>query len=150
MTVSVSASELRGTLEFVSSGAPSENTAYICLETGNIYWRSLLLDLQPDGLPDELECSDRYLEVPHKHDLDLGRSLAIAFVESELPDEVATVLGFFRRRGAYARFKDLLLAEGLLDRWCQFENQATEEALLAWCEENGIQLVDEPPKPDRK
>jgi len=31
----------------------------------------------------------------------------------------------------------------MLQRWYEFENRATAAALLAWCEENGIQLLDE-------
>src|SRR6516164_9885442 len=49
---------------------------------------------------------------------------------------------FFGRRGAYGRFKALLHARGMLERWYEFENRAMEEALLTWCEENGIQPVD--------
>jgi hypothetical protein len=77
--------------------------------------------------------------------MDLGRRLALNFVERELPDDINTVVGSFRRRGAYARFNDLLHARGLLDRWYDFESRATDEALLAWCGENGILLVDEQP-----
>jgi hypothetical protein len=42
----------------------------------------------------------------------------------------------------YGRFKALLHARGMLEQWYDFENRAMEEALLAWCEENGIQPVD--------
>jgi hypothetical protein len=94
-------------------------------------------------LPEDLETSDRYIAVPHKNDLRLGRPLALTFVNQELPNDFDTVAGFFRRRGAYARFKDLLLARGMLERWYDYENRATEEALLAWCEENGVQAVHE-------
>jgi len=69
----------------------------------------------------------------------------LSFVERELPDDINTVVEFFRRRGAYARFKDLLHARSLLDRWYNFESCATDQALLAWCGENGILLVDEQP-----
>jgi hypothetical protein len=151
-TVAVNASELRTAFDFVSFGAPLENSAYICLVTGRIYWQSALSDLEDEeDLPDDLETSDRYLAVPHRNDLDLGRRLALSFVERELPDDINTVVGSFRRRGAYARFKDLLHARGLLDRWYDFESRATDEALLAWCGENGILLVDEQPgtTPDR-
>jgi len=58
-----------------------------------------------------------------------------------MPDTCDIVAGFFRRRGAYARFKDLLATRGLLQQWYETENRATEEALLAWCEENGVQPV---------
>ena len=109
---------------------------------GKIYWRSASAGLEDEDLPEDLGSSDRYLEVPHKNDLDLGRRLALAFVNKELPDDADTVAAFFRRRGAYRRFKELLNARGMLQQWFDFESRATEKALRAWCEENGIQLVD--------
>ncbi len=141
-TVSVNAEELRSTFEFVSSGAPLEHSANICLDTGRIYWDPELVGLADEDLLDDLETSDRYISVPHKNDLDLGRRLALSFVGQEVPGDYDTVAGFFCRRGAYARFKDLLQARGKLERWYEFEDHATEEALLAWCAENGIRLVD--------
>jgi hypothetical protein len=36
----------------------------------------------------------------------------------------------------------LLHARGMLERWYEFENRAMDEALLTWCEENGIHPVD--------
>ena len=48
--------------------------------------------------------------------------------------------GFFRHRGAYARFKELLLSEGCLDKWYAYEAEATEQALRDWCRANEIQL----------
>ena len=141
-TVSVNAEELRTTFEFVSFGAPLGHSAYICVDTGKIYCHSLSAGLEEEDLPEDLETSDHYIAVPHKNDLGLGRRLALAFVDQELSDEYDTVAGFFRRRGAYGRFKALLHARGMLEQWYEFENHATEEALLAWCEENGIQPVD--------
>lgn len=143
-TVSVNAMDLRATFDFVSSAAPFEHSAYICLATGKIFWKSdsAWLETEED-LPEDLDISDRYVAVPHKNDLDLGRRLALAFANHELPDDCDTVAGFFRRRGAYRRFKELLHTRGMLQRWHEFESHATEEALLVWCEENGIQPVDE-------
>lgn len=143
--VSVNGTALRDAFEFVSPGAPSENAAYICIGTGKIYWTSIAYDVAEEDVPEDVEDSDRYLALPHKNDLDLGRRLVLTFVDRELPDDYDSVADFFRRRGAYGRFKDLLHARGTLQRWYDFENRATEQALLAWCEENGIQLVDEPP-----
>ena len=141
-TVSVNAEELRTTFEFVSFGAPLEHSAYICVDTGKIYCHSVSAGLEEEeNLPEDLETSDRYIAVPHKNDLGLGRRLALAFVAQELSDEYDTVVGFFERRGAYGRFKALLHARGMLERWYEFENRAMDEALLAWCEENGIQLI---------
>lgn len=144
-TVSVNGTDLRLAFDFVSAGAPYECSAYICLDTGKIHWKSDagVLGNEEEELPEDLETSDRYLAVPHKNDLNLGRRLALAFVDQELPDDSDIVAGFFRRRGAYARFKDLLHARGMLQQWYEFENRTTEEALLAWCDENGIQPVDD-------
>jgi ribosomal protein S18 acetylase RimI-like enzyme len=145
-TVAVSAQDLHSAFDFVSSDDPIENSAYICLDTGKIYWKSSLLDLEgEEELPEDFETSGRYIAAPHKRDLDLGRRLAFSFVEEELPDEVDTISRFFSRRGAYARFKDLLHERGMLQRWYDYENRATEEALVAWCEENDIQLIDGAP-----
>jgi hypothetical protein len=142
-TVSVNATDLRTTFEFVSAGAPFEHNAYICLDTGKIYWQSISAGLEEEvALPEDLETSDRYIAVPHKNDLSLGRRLALAFVAQELPDDYDTVAGFFRRRGAYGRFKKLLHARSMLQPWYVFEDRAMEKALLAWCEETGIRPVD--------
>ncbi len=138
-TVTVSAEDLRGAYEFVSAGAELDASAYICLETGKIYWTSADAGLPTDDLPDDIEDSTRYLAVPGKHDLDLGRALVLAFVAEELPDDYDTVAGFFRRRGAYGRLKDLLEARGKLALWYDFQNRSTGEALRAWCADQGIE-----------
>src|SRR5487761_1587288 len=95
-TVSVNAEELRTTFEFVSFGTPLEHSAYICVDTEKIYCHSLSagLEEEEEDLPEYLETSDRYIAVPHKNDLGLGRRLALAFVSQELSDEFDTVAGF--------------------------------------------------------
>jgi hypothetical protein len=52
------------------------------------------------------------------------------------------VNGIFRRKGAYSRYKELLNAKGLLDKWYKYEDQRTKEELRAWCAENDIELTD--------
>ena len=139
--VLVNFAELEDAFLFVSFGIQHENNAYICLDTGEIYYVSSTVDPEED-LPEDLEESDRYIAVPHKNELDLGRNLALSFVDQELPGDYNTVAGFFRRRGAYGRFKQLLEDRGRLQQWYDFENHATEEALRRWCEDNGIRLVE--------
>jgi hypothetical protein len=51
------------------------------------------------------------------------------------------VATFFRKRGAYGRFKDLLERKGLLEAWYEYEAQAVEQALRTWSAENGLQLT---------
>lgn len=135
--VSVKVAELVDALDFVSAGEWNESCAYISLDTGKIYWMSELIEQE---LPDDIEISDRYVSIPHKRDLNLGRSLALSFTERELPDDCATVTGFFRRRGAYRHFKNLLESREMLERWYEAEQQATVEALRSWCDEFGVKL----------
>jgi hypothetical protein len=95
--------------DFVSSGLPMEHQAYISLDTGAIHWVSEDSPIDEE-VPEDLETSDRYIAIPHKHDLDLGRELVLRFAEEELPEQFDRIQAFFRRRGACARFKDVLAA----------------------------------------
>jgi len=142
--VTVRYSELLDAFEFVSFGVQVEHGAYIDLDTGSIYYVSAEIEMEEE-VPDDLETSDRYLAVPHKNDLNLGRDLVLSFVDDEIPSEYDTVAGFFRKKGAYGRYKDFLEARRLLDRWYAFEARATERALRAWSQENNIELIDGPP-----
>jgi len=141
--VSVKWSEFVDAFEFASCGDGSETSAFVDLQTGTIYCSADGLD---DEGPEDLHTSDRYVSVPHKNDLDLGRSLALAFVEQHLPEDLRQAVDFFAKRGAYSRFKQLLASRDALTAWHAFEAEATEQALKAWCEEHEIQLVfDQPP-----
>jgi len=138
--VAVKFEDLSLAFDFVGSAAPDENNAYISLDTGQIHCTSALGTLDEE-VPDDLETSDRYLLLPHKTELDLGKGLALRFAASEAPDCYDRIVGFFRHKGAYARFKDLLDSEGALERWYKYEAEASERALRDWCAENDIQLV---------
>jgi uncharacterized protein UPF0158 len=138
--VTVKYEDLSTAFDFVSFGTPMEHRAYISLDTGSIYWVSEADAIDQEELPADLETSDRYIEIPHKNDLDLGSRLALRFVEEHLPHRYAAAESVFRQRGAYGRFKALLAADGYLEKWYAFENEATERALREWCEMNQIQL----------
>lgn len=144
--VTVTYEEISSAFEFVGSAAPMEHSAYISLDTGKIYWASELAPMDEE-LPDDLDTSDRYLAVPHKTELDLGKDLAFRFAAEVLPGSCERVAGIFRRKGAYGRFKQLLQDNGVLEKWYQFEAAAAEKALRAWCAENDLRIVEgsEPP-----
>ena len=128
------------TLEFVSSGISTEHRAYVSLDTGAIYWVSESGDLDDDA-PEDLEESDRYLAIPSKADLGLGSSIALRFAENEIPHEYQTVRRFFAGRGAFARFKDFLAAQGRLEAWYACEAACTEQAVCGWCEARDIKAI---------
>jgi uncharacterized protein UPF0158 len=135
----VSFDDLLTAYEWVSSADPLENEAYVSRATGQILWSSSITDVEEE-LPEDIEDGRVYLAVPHKHDLDLGRELAFRFVEEHLPDSRGVVFEFFRKRGAYSRFKSLLEQRNQLENWYKYEESAVEEGLREWCRENGLQL----------
>ncbi len=135
--VAVKYEDLSAAFDFVSVAAPMEHQAYISIDSGTIYWISEPNPLEEE-VPDDLETSDRYIPIPHKNDLDLGSDLALRFAATELPNRYDMVAQFFRHRGAYARFKELLASEGILETWYAFEAESTERALRDWCTANDI------------
>ena len=139
MPVSVDWTELQQTFEFVSLGQPHEHEAVLCRKTGKFLWNTDV-DEDIEAWPDDADDEEKYLSIPHKKELDLGTPLVFAFAEQFLPDELDEVRRIFHKRGAYARFKDLLQRKNALDRWYDFEAEATEAALREWCEINGITI----------
>ena len=125
---------------FVGSAPYGTHSAYLNVETGQVFYQSQMADL--DEIGDEEMGWDHMIEIPHKNDLDLGQSLVFDFVEANLPDDYHRVRDIFSRRGAYGRFKEFLDAKDLLDAWYRFEHEREQEALRSWCDENEIPLLD--------
>ena len=76
---------------FVSSGMQFENEAVLNKETGAIFYRSEFSDL--DEFPEDIDedLSDKFVTIPHKNEIDLGRDLVFRFAESTLPDRKSVV-----------------------------------------------------------
>lgn len=124
---------------FVSMSPPHEHYAYLNKETGDVYHVSEIGD--SDELPNDFDESEKYVSIPHKNDLGLGRNLVFDFVADNLPDEFEEVQSIFGSKGAYARYKDFLESKGQLRAWYDFENKAMERALRDWCSSNEIELA---------
>ena len=118
--------------------------AFLCRQTGKIYHHSDDSDFAKleEELPDDIEDSEKYIAIPDKRDLDLGKVLVLDFAREYLSDDYEEVERIFRKRGAYQKFKALLVCRNLLDRWYDLEAKATEQALRDWCEVNEIELTD--------
>jgi hypothetical protein len=137
MSVMVDLDELLSAYEWVSAGeaAAVDAEAYINRIDGQIHWCGEGVD---EERPEDMEDGTVHIAVPHRSELDLGRPLALRFAEEHLPRSREEVDGYFRKRGAYSRFKSLLERVGQLDAWYQYEQAAKEEALRKWCAENGF------------
>lgn len=137
--VSVKYSDLDMAVDFVSSGALLDASAYICRETGKIWYESDD-SFEEEELPDDVVDTNKYAEVPDRREFDLGKPLVLSFSSQELPSQYEKIDSIFRRSGAYGRFKDLLRDHGLLDEWYKYEKSATQEALCAWAKEEGSKV----------
>jgi hypothetical protein len=63
--------------DFVSFGQPYQNQAFLNRDTGKLYWQSEFGDNEEE-LPDDID-DEKYLEIPHKNDLGLGKPLVLDF-----------------------------------------------------------------------
>ena len=97
--MAVSFSDLQLAFEFVSSGGMGENEAYVDRQSGKIYWHSEFGDNDKE-LPDDID-DEKYISIPDKRELDLGKPLVLDFAREFLPADYDEVRHIFSRRGAY-------------------------------------------------
>jgi len=87
--------EILDAFEFVSFAPAGENAAYLSPETGAIYIHSEFGD-NFEELPPDIHEEGKYLAIPRKNDLGLGKRLAIEFAEDVLVDDLGKVRELFR------------------------------------------------------
>jgi hypothetical protein len=134
--------DLLTALEWTSDLSGDDPLAFVARATGRVYMTSV--DHPCDELPDDVYDESRYTMVPSRHDLNLGKRLAVRFAQTHLPQRLEDVYECFSRRGAYARFRDVLSAEHALDAWYAFENAAVESALREWADAHALVIAVEP------
>jgi len=124
--------------EFVSAGPLYEHSALLDRVTGAVLLHSESGDL--DEFPEVID-PDRFLEIPTRSELHLGKTLVLSFVAAYAPAAFGEVLDLFSRKGAYPRFKQFLDRNGLVDRWYAYEGEETEKALRGWCAARGLSVA---------
>jgi hypothetical protein len=87
MPVHVDWDELQNTFEFVSLEEVGSHEAVLCRKTGKFLWLTEQFD-GADEWPDDADDEEKYLAIPHKKELDLGKPLVFAYSGS-----VATMRG---------------------------------------------------------
>jgi hypothetical protein len=128
-------------VESVSLGHLDENSGWLCKESGRIYLHFANYD-EAEELPDDIDDTEKYIQIPNKRDLDLGKPLVLAFASEFLPEDFHKVRQIFSRPGAYSRFNDLLDYRGKRQQWFDYRDKAEIAAVRAWCAENTIEVVD--------
>ena len=124
--------------EFVSFGSMYEHQAFLDKETGKVYYHSDFDD-DEEELPEDID-DEKYIEIPHKNELGLGKKLVLDFAHEYLSEEVALIHAMFSRKGAYPRYKDFLEDRGMLEQWYEFQSDKQEKALREWCESSSIEI----------
>jgi hypothetical protein len=141
----ISFQDILQAFEFSSTGGGGEYQVFLCRQTGKLYWHSEFSDLEEEELeeplPDDIEDDEKYVAIPDKRELDLGKPLALCFARECLSNDFNEVRYIFSKRGAYRKFRALLERRGAVDRWYDFEAKATERALREWGELNSIKLA---------
>ena len=127
--------------DFVSFGQPYEHQAFLCKDSGKIYWYSEFGDNQED-LPADID-DPKYIEIPQKKELGLGKNLVLDFASEYLSDDIERIESMFHHKGAYAQFKDYLERKEMLEKWYEYETQAQETAVKSWCRQNEINIQQE-------
>jgi len=141
LIMKINFTDIEHAYDYVSFGCRLfTHSAYLSRSTGKIYWHSDFGD-DEEELPEDIFDNDDYVGIPHKNDLDLGQRLVWRFVENEIPGLQDKVRAIFSRKGAYSRFKDFLSQIDLLEKWFEFENSESQQALCQWCEDNNIEIV---------
>ncbi len=92
--------------DLVSCSPMFEQQAFVNKETGKIYWHSDLVD-DEEKLPADID-DKKYLEIPHKKELGLGKGLVLDFAYEYLPEDASKINRIFRSKGAYSKFKTIL------------------------------------------
>ncbi len=140
MATTISFDDLVEALMWVSSPPEADAEAFISRATGKTYVRAIDGPIDEDFPPD-VDDDTKYVAVPRRNELDLGRVLALRFIDEMAPHLEAEVRHAFGRQGAYRYLRALLDRNGLLDRWHEYENAATKRALESWAQEQGFQVA---------
>lgn len=135
-------SDLEMAMDFVTSGNIVNASAYISRETGQIYWHSDDSDPEEEELPEDIDDSSVYAEIPSQRDLGLGKRLVMTFTQRFLPDAYEEIDDMFRRKGAYSRYKGFLHEHGKLEQWYEYEQSALKKALIEWAEDEGFDVEE--------
>ncbi len=119
-------------------GDPFSHSMHINRETGETFFVFDDDEEMNEDNPEDLFENDIYFALPDPSELTHGRELAFRFASAEVKDHANKIYDIFERRGAFSRFKALLVDIGKLQDWYDFEQKVQREELREWCEMSEI------------
>ena len=131
--------ELEMAVELVSAASGIDAEAYIRRsDLKVIVWVD---DGESDPLPPNVYDESLFIAVPTKNELELDRRLAFEFTEAYLSGEYEAVRAFFKKKGAYGRFRGLLEKTNKLELWYEYQAKAVHRALRSWCKMHNLKTA---------
>lgn len=137
--MNLSLNDLEMALEFVSGDPGFGAEAYIDMVSGQIYYVGDGVD---EFVPDDIGNPEKYIAVPTKRDLGLGRDTVLSFATEKLPEDYDRISAYFRHRGAFSKFRSRMEQIGALDKWYAYEQAAIKQSLKDWCDENSVEYIE--------
>jgi len=125
-------------VEHVTTGGAYGTEAFIDLRSGAILCGGIDAEVP---FPDDVYDEKRYLPVPAKKELGLGRDDALAFTEHHAPQLLSRAEYIFNAAGAFDRFKLLVREHGLLNAWYAYQDERLRQALAEWAGLNDLRLA---------
>ncbi|MCX7098170.1 MAG: UPF0158 family protein [Methylococcales bacterium] len=139
--MTISLSNIRDAIDFISADPSGDSTAFVSLATGNIIYHSCYMDDEDvEALPDDIADTSKYCKLPDVKDLNLGIGLVYGFINHYRPSAREEIRAMFKKRGAYAKFSNWLERHNLTDNWHRFREETSNNVVAEWCVVNGIQL----------
>ena len=93
-------------------------------------------------LIEEIECSDDYILVPNKYDVD-EYSMMERFIYT-IPSELiqSRLEELIQGNGAFRRFKDAIFNLGITEEWYKLRDECYKEFAKEWCEYHNIAFIE--------
>ena len=134
----VNVDDLEEAYTFVSMGGDFDVAAWVNRRTGQVH--TYTPEADSDEMPeDDSEDGADCVAVPDQVELEMGTNIVRDFTALKVPELGDRIDAIFRRRGAYARFKELLDREGKIQLWYDYETERLDAALREWCEREGFE-----------
>jgi hypothetical protein len=117
----VSLKDIREAFEFACAASGGEHQAFLCKQSGKLYCHSELCD-DSDIVPDDIGDSEKFLQIPDKRDLDLGKPLALDFARQFLPGDFDSTI--FQQKGRLRQIQGSVGSKGRARSMVRFRGES--------------------------
>jgi len=102
-------------------------------------WQREIIQLASEIINNE----EFFIPLPSKYDIHEYEVMEKFCLSIEDPDLSESLSGLIVGRGAFRRFKDGIYKLDIADQWYEYREEAFREIARKWCEEKGINFVED-------